>query len=775
MGTFEGQACYDESYRDIAGKQPGQEGFVSPFLNRALEAGGYDGHYCDKNGLRAGECGFLPPICGVSERRRQKKLLGLGHGYDEDYYDDQGCRVGEAHFVPPCYFGDYVDVNGKRVGEAGFLPPGQQTGMGLPLGGYTEQYRDENGRRAGDLGFLPPLASLEKRSVAQLVVECPEGYDGGYHDCEGRTNHDPDFQPPHPTGAHSAYRWVSKETAHAPTTAPDLVQSGLVRRILQQLRLIKKEVLECERQATRVEAEKKDGLDRLRAVKAEQLRITEQFALYQASTEQQHLSLEAHNAQLVAEIADLKQEVDTRQQGLLQELEEGHQRVHQLTRELMYATEEAAQAKGLLSQKEHELMADLHGAHALRDELESLTDGFQQMKDVNERQAAMIRSQTHTMEQETGKLRAHYERRVAALEGTRVELVGQIARLQEEDRVRHQNHTRELSELEEGNRQKDFCLEKCALELSVLKEVAGELGRHLNAADTHHTHLAQLLRSSRQDFEKEAEATQGELARVSGEHATLLRQLHQMQDQQKDETMGLKRLQEEVHQLRAAKEIQDTEMMNLRIQKDVAQERLQAALATMEEERQLQLLGHESQSAALRKEVDTQKQLNSQLQSSLETLKTQRKSLQDENAQLNHSLCHTRNEHTEAHKQLKQETQRLQVEVKRLATTTHHKDTELQHLQSKLKYQTQQITEQLSIIKLLQNGSANRHNSPAVRHSERIITPTRAGTPSNHSSTGTPPSLASDSNDRRSSPSSITTLRSDTHHTHMAFISPRLP
>lgn len=85
-GLFDG---YDEYYRDAAGRQPGDPGFVAPCgtggVHRPAVTAVVDPAYRDVNGKGPGEAGFIPP------------------SYDESYRDAHGRRPGQQGFVPPFY------------------------------------------------------------------------------------------------------------------------------------------------------------------------------------------------------------------------------------------------------------------------------------------------------------------------------------------------------------------------------------------------------------------------------------------------------------------------------------------------------------------------------------------------------------------------------------------------------------------------------------------------------------------------------------------------
>ena len=197
---------YDNNYRDINGRRPGEAGFIPPGWLDAkgalkpgmspdgLPEGGYDDNYRDINGRKPGEEGFIPPswIDAKGGLKPGKSPDGLPEGGDEaGFHDQDGNRI-------QVYDNNFRDINGRRPGEAGFIPPAWldakgalKPGMppdGLPENGYDDNYRDINGRKPGDAGFIPPSwldakGNLRPDRPADGLPE--DGDESGFHDSEG--------------------------------------------------------------------------------------------------------------------------------------------------------------------------------------------------------------------------------------------------------------------------------------------------------------------------------------------------------------------------------------------------------------------------------------------------------------------------------------------------------------------------------------------------------------------------------------------------------------
>lgn len=136
---------------------PPEKGLLLSQIRAIKAAGlpyGYDEDYRDLNGRAPGERGFIPPV------------------YTDNYADENGRHVGEAGFIPPSYgsqralqAGEYTDAyrdaNFRCPGERGFIPPlCAQAGMTAVdmerelAQGFDSYYRDPAGRKPGDVGFV---------------------------------------------------------------------------------------------------------------------------------------------------------------------------------------------------------------------------------------------------------------------------------------------------------------------------------------------------------------------------------------------------------------------------------------------------------------------------------------------------------------------------------------------------------------------------------------------------------------------------------------------
>eukprot|EP01012_Entosiphon_sulcatum_P009753 TRINITY_DN1557_c0_g1_i1.p1 TRINITY_DN1557_c0_g1~~TRINITY_DN1557_c0_g1_i1.p1 ORF type:complete len:2558 (-),score=540.05 TRINITY_DN1557_c0_g1_i1:129-7802(-) len=733
---------YDETYADPAGLHAGDMGFLSPITGRVMEQGAYDAWFVDTNGLKAGDSGFVPPLTGSTGARRSLKAVGLVNGFDADFRDVLGRAPGMTDFIPPCYDSSFTDKNGQRVGDEGFLPPpptntpvfslrGQQQSTPLPVGCYDEGYRDANGRKPGDRGFIPPLAAREGITDAAAAAGWPEGFDENYRDHQRRSPVDPGFERPLPTGLCTALRLKGFASTDAvgesPTRTP---RRRAPRREIQEPREyilafadgVGLRVHALLTQLQQIDAEKTDLIERLRLMRLEQNRISEQFLQFQDQSQRAQGTLEEHAVALTQENALLREEGQATLQQchiLAQQLESMQHRSSVLEEQLVISQRDNTT---VLARREQLVQDSERKLREMTEEIARLSDAVKELREVNSHQERMLRSQNQTFEEEAEKLKKNYERRLESLENSRQELMQQIQRLQEDDRQRHANSAEELQELLEANRQKDACIDKLSFELQSLSEIARGLTVSVEQVDGEQRNILGIVRTAKSDFNKDSTQLKIDIQKLQQTSTSLAQQNAALQEQQQHTQETLQRVQADLKKERQAKETAESELMTARMQRESTQEKLRSAVQLANEEKRLQITTLESQIQALQNELAENKHIISDLRQQIEQLKAQRRSLQEDNGELNEAICQVKREQEENLRQLRFEVQRHQAELKKMEASAQHKEMEIEHLNGKLKYQAQQILEQLNMIKVLQETTTS---SPVGLHPTQRQSPAR--------------------------------------------------
>lgn len=282
------------------------------------------------------------------------------------------------------------------------------------------------------------------------------------------------------------------------------------------------------------------------------------------------------------------------------------------------AEEEWLRERNMLELRAHKAEEELHGAQIQ----------LQADREIAANQAKIIENQHHAYEEENRKQRAGFDKRAEEFEALKQQLEQQLADKEKDRLVQRQEFAAEAERFVAGRAQLVETLRRVSVEIGGFAELADKGAAHLAAVEREH----ELFKQHFSQFQEEVAAQTDTLYQTV---QALIQELYQTRRERRtldeDKTKAeaeLKEVREQLRQVSAEKDAREKSLAQLEGQHRALQEKYRVAIQAHEEDRQATAAAAANEKRILTERAEALAAEVKNLESQLEVLKDQRRSLQ---------------------------------------------------------------------------------------------------------------------------------------------------